>query len=235
MKIAIFGFDDFGEQVARFLNKKDIIVVVLDEKEKARAKDKLYDVVKIHNIDDDEIAKIEEFDIAIAVLHDEDKNLFLCLTLRDLFPDKKIIAKVANKDNEYKYKLAGVTKFINPYEVTANRIMTILKKPLTLKVIEEIIFQDNKLSFAEITIPDNSFLDGKYIKDIFKDISSLYNLLIIGIVDKELSENVQFVTKGYNHKIDGGDILIVVGDVEEIERFKDDLELFSGGGMLWYR
>ena len=37
MKIAIFGFDDFGEQVARFLNKKDIIVVVLDEKEKARA------------------------------------------------------------------------------------------------------------------------------------------------------------------------------------------------------
>jgi Trk K+ transport system NAD-binding subunit len=232
MRMAIFGFDDFGEQVARFLNKKDIIVVVLDEKEEARAREKLYDVIKIHNIDDDEIAKIEEFDIAIAVLHDEDKNLFLCLTLKDLFPEKKIIAKVADKDNEYKYKLAGVNKLINPYEVTANRIMTILKKPLTLKVIEEIIFQDNKLSFAEITIPDNSFLDGKYIKDIFKDISSLYNLLIIGIVDKELSENVQFVTKGYNHKIDGGDILIVVGDVEEIERFKDDLELFSGGGML---
>jgi Trk K+ transport system NAD-binding subunit len=232
MRIAIFGFDDFGEQVAKFLNKKDIIVVVLDEVEELKAKEKLYDVIKIHNIDDDEIAKIEEFDIAIAVLHDEDKNLFLCLTLRDLFPDKKIIAKVADKDNEYKYKLAGVTKLINPYEVTANRIMTILKKPLTLKVIEEIIFQDNKLSFAEITIPDNSFLDGKYIKDVFKDISSLYNLLIIGIVDKELSENVQFVTKGYNHKIDSGDILIVVGDIEEIERFKDDLELFSGGGML---
>ena len=235
MKIAIFGFDDFWEQVAKFLNKKDIVVVVLDEKEEAKAREKLYDVIKINNIDDDEIAKIEEFDIAIAVLHDEDKNLFLCLTLKDLFPERKIIAKVADKDNEYKYKLAGVTKLINPYEVTANRIMTILKKPLTLKVIEEIIFQDNKLSFAEITIPDNSFLDGKYIKDIFKDISSLYNLLIIGIVDKELSENVQFVTKGYNHKIDSGDILIVVGDVEEIERFKDDLELFSGGGMLWYR
>ena len=136
MRMAIFGFDDFGEQVARFLNKKDIIVVVLDEKEEARAREKLYDVIKIHNIDDDEIAKIEEFDIAIAVLHDEDKNLFLCLTLKDLFPEKKIIAKVADKDNEYKYKLAGVNKLINPYEVTANRIMTILKKPLTLKVLK---------------------------------------------------------------------------------------------------
>ncbi|WP_456479901.1 potassium channel family protein [Nautilia sp.] len=229
MRIAIFGFDDFGERVAKFLNKKDIVVVVLDEKEEARAREKLYDVVKLHNIDDDEIAKIEDFDIAIAVFHDEDKNLFLCLTLRDLFPGKKIIAKVADKDNEYKYKLAGVSKLINPFEVTANRIMTILKKPLTLKVIEEIIFQDNKLSFAEITIPANSFLDKKYIKDVFKDISSLYNLLIIGIVDKELSQNVQFVTKGYNHKIDEGDILIVVGDVEEIARFKEDLKNFHGG------
>jgi len=229
MRIAIFGFDDFGERVARFLNKKDIVIVVLDEKEEARAREKLYDVVKIHNIDDDEIAKIEDFDIAIAVLHDEDKNLFLCLTLRDLFPQKKIIAKVANKDNEYKYKLAGVSKLINPFEVTANRIMTILKKPLTLKVIEEIIFQDNKLSFAEIVIPKGSFLDGKYIKDVYKDISSLYNLLIIGMVDKELSDSVQFVTKGYNHKIDSGDILIVVGDVDEIKRFKEDLLVLSEG------
>jgi len=232
MRIAIFGFDDFGEQIAKFLNKKDIVVVVLDETEEVKAKDKLYDVIKIHNIDDDEIVKIEEFDVAIAVLRDEDKNLFLCLTLRELFPDKKIIAKVADKDNEYKYKLAGVTKLINPYEVTANRIMTILKKPLTLKVIEEIIFQDNNLSFAEIAIPNNSFLDGKYIKEVLKDVSSLYNLLIIGLVDKELSDNVQFVTKGYNHKIDSGDILIVVGDIEEIERFKDDLAMFSGGDVL---
>jgi len=229
MKIAIFGFDDYGEKVASFLNKKDLIIVVLDEKEEVKAREKLYDVIKIHDIDDDEIAKVEEFDIALAVLHDEDKNLFLCLTLRDLFPDMKIIAKVSDKDNEYKYKLAGINKLINPFEVTANRIMTILKKPLTLKVIEEIIFQDNKLSFAEITIPENSFLDGKYIKDVFKDISALYNLLIIGIVDKEISENVQFVTKGFNHKIDKGDILIVVGDIDEIERFKDDLVMLSGG------
>ncbi len=232
MRIAIFGFDDFGEKIASFLNKKDLVIVVLDEKEEVKAREKLYDVVRIHAIDDDEIKKVEDFDIAVAVLHDEDKNLFLCLTLRDLFPDKKIIAKVSDKDNEYKYKLAGVNKLINPFEVTANRIMTILKKPLTLKLIEEIIFQDNRLSFAEVVIPSESFLDGKYLKDVYKDISSLYNLLIIGIVDKELSENVQFVTKGFNHKIDKGDVLIVVGDIDEINRFKEDLNVFKAGGMM---
>jgi len=225
MKVVVFGFDDFGERVASFLHKKDVLVVVLDEEEEIRAKNKMFDVYRIYSIDDDEIKKIEDFDVAVAVLKDEDKNLFLCLTLKEVFPNKQIIAKVSEKQNERKYKLAGVDKLINPFEITANRIMTILKKPLTLKIIEEIIFQDNNLSFAEIEIPKDSFLDKKYMKTVFKDISSLYNLLIIGIVDKELSDKVQFISKGYNHKIDSGDILIVVGDKDEIERFKSDLEL----------
>ncbi len=230
MKIALFGFDDFGEHVAKNLSKKDLLVVVFDEEEELRAKEKLYEVVNLHEIEDESLKEaLEGIDVVLAVLRDEEKNLFLCLSIKDIFPNLKVIAKVSNKDNEYKYKLAGVDKVINPYEVSANRIMTILKKPLTLKLIEEIIFEDNKLAFAEIEIPKDSFLDGKYIKDVYKDISANYNILIIAIVDKEMSEDVQFVTRGINHKIDAGDILIVVGDLDEIERFKFDLEFLKGG------
>jgi len=226
MKTVLFGFDDFGEKVANQLGKRELTVVVFNEEEEKRAKDKFFDVIYFSEINDDNLKKLEDFKIAIAVLKDEDKNLFLCLSLKDLFPDIKLIAKASEKGNEYKYKLAGVNKVINPYEVTANRIMTILKKPLTLRVIEEIIFEDNDLSFAEVEIPKNSFLDGKYIKDVDKEIAHNYNILIIAIVDKEMSSNVQFVTKGINHKLDAEDILIVVGDKEDIERFKEDLSLF---------
>ena len=231
MKTVLFGFDDFGEKIAKYLGKKELIVVVFDKEEEKRAKDKYFNVIYFREIDDDKLKELENFDIAIAALKDEDKNLFLCLSLKEVFPDIKLIAKVSEKGNEYKYKLAGVNKTVNPYEVTANRIMTILKRPLTLKIIEEIIFEDNNLSFAEIEIPKNSFLDGKYIKDVDKEISINYNLLIIAIVDKEISENVQFVTKGINHKLDAGDILIVVGDKDDIERFKEDLNMFIAGGF----
>jgi voltage-gated potassium channel len=200
--------------------------VVLDDEEEKRAKEKLYDVINIKEITDEALKEVlEGINVALAVLRDEEKNLFLCLSIKDLMPQIKVIAKVSDKENEFKYKLAGVDKTINPYEVSANRIMTILKKPLTLKLIEEIIFEDNKLAFAEIEIPKGSFLDGRYIKDVYKDISSNYNILIIAIVDKEMSSEVQFVTRGINHKIDEGDILIVVGDIDEIERFKEDLNL----------
>jgi len=227
MRILLFGFDDFGEKVAKYLGKKELTVVVFDEEEEKKAKSSFFHVIKLDKINDKEILELGEFDIYIALLRDEELNLFLSLTLKDLFPNKKVIAKVSEKDNEFKYKLAGVDKIINPYEVTANRIMTILKKPLTIKLIETIIFEDNNLSFAEIEILKGSFLDGKYLKDIYKEISQNYNIIIIAIVDKEMSENVQFITKGINHKIDAGDILIVVGDIFEIDRFKNDLELLK--------
>jgi len=226
VRIVIFGFDDFGEKVAKTIGKKELSIVVFNENEEKRAKKKLYDVIRLEDITDDELSKIEYYDVGIALLKEEDKNLFLCLSLKDLYPNKKLIAKVSEKGNEYKYKLAGVDKIINPYDVAANRIMTILKKPLTLKLLEEIIFQDNQLSFKEIEIPKNSFLDGKYIKDVYQEISNVYNILIVAIVDKEISENVQFITKGINHKIDAKDILVVVGDIDDIERFEDDLSMF---------
>ncbi len=227
MKIVVFGFDDYGEKIANIIEKKDVKIVVFNTEEEQKAKEKLYDVVSFKEINDDALKTLEEFDLAVAALRDEDKNLFLCLSLKELYPQRQLIAKVSQKGNEFKYRLAGVDKIINPYDVSANRIMTILQKPLTLKIIEEIVFQDNELSFAEIEIPENSFLDGKYIKDVDKEISKNYNILIIALVDKEMGGNVQFVTKGVNHKIDAGDVLVVVGDVFEIEQFKEDLNLFA--------
>ncbi len=227
MKVVIFGFDEFGEQVAELLNKNDVLVVTIDENESEKAKDKLYETIQLKEISDEELKVIEDRELALAFFKEEDKNLFLCLSIKDLFPHMKLIAKVTKKDNEFKYKLAGVDKIINPYQVTTNRIMTILKKPLTLKIIEQIIFEDNDLSFAEIEIPEESFLEHTFIKSVLGEISKNYNLIIIGIVDKELNKDVQFITKGYNHKIDAGDVLIVVGDKYDIERFKDDLEMLK--------
>lgn len=140
MKIAIFGFDKFGQKIAFTLKKQNVLIVVFDEEEEKKAKEKFFDVFLLKEIANEELSKIEEIDYAICALKDEEKNLFLVLSLREIFPKLNIVAKVTNKENEYKYKLAGANKILNPYEIIANRIMTILKKPLTLKVIEEIIF-----------------------------------------------------------------------------------------------
>jgi len=233
MKVAIFGFDKYGEKIATVLKKSDVLIITFDELEEQKAKEKFFEVIRLNEISDEALLLIEDIkqehiDHAVCTLSEEDKNLFLVLSLKEVFPHLKIVAKVIKKENEYKYKLAGANKLLNPFEIISKRIMTILKKPLTLKVIEEIIFTDSSLSFAEVKIPDNSFLEGKILNEIYKELTNIYNILIIGIVDREISENVIFVARGLTHILNEGDVLVVVGDLDEIERFKNDLEMFKG-------
>jgi len=233
MKVAIFGFDKYGEKIATVLKKSDVLIITFDEVEEEKAKNKFFEVIRLNEISDESLLSIEDIkqehiNHIICTLSEEDKNLFLVLSLREVFPHVKIVAKVVKKENEYKYKLAGANKLLNPFEIISKRIMTILKKPLTLKVIEEIIFTDSSLSFAEIKIPESSFLEGKILNDIYKELTSIYNILIIGIVDREISENVIFIGRGLKHVLNHEDVLVVVGDLDEIERFKSDLEMFKG-------
>jgi len=222
-KIILFGYGKNGKAVANYLDKKSFLLVVFNEEEKEEVIHDGYLDIEVYDdkiLDEDLISiGIKEADIAICMLEDEARNMFLALSIRNLNPKIKIIAKV--EDNEYihRYTLAGVNQLINPYEITANRIDSILNKPVTLEFIHNIVFGDNQLSFAQIEIESNSFLDGKNIKDV--NLNELYNIIVIGIVDRERSDKLQLIT---DNKLDGGDVLVVIGDIDEIERLKNDIK-----------
>jgi len=155
------------------------------------------------------------------MLEDEARNMFLALSIRELNKDINIIAKTNQEESVHRYKLAGVNQIINSYEITAKRIESILKKPATLEFIHKVVFSDENLVFAQVEILENSFLDNKYIKEI--TIEETYNLIIIGILDKERSDKLELIGD-YNHKLNAKDVLVVVGDKNEVERLKLDME-----------
>jgi voltage-gated potassium channel len=220
----LFGYGKNGKAVARYLDKKTFTIVVFSEKQKIEAQhDGYLNIEYLENIFDDNLLDIgiKNIDIAICMLEDEAQNMFLSLSIRDLNRDIKIIAKTENKESSHRYKLAGVNQIINSYEITANRIESILKKPITLEFIHNVVFSEKNLMFAQIEVLKNSFLDNKYIKDV--KIEDNYNMIIIGILDKEKSDKLELIGD-YNYKLDAEDVLVVVGDIEEIERLKNDME-----------
>jgi len=222
-KIVIFGYGKNGKAVAKYLNKKDFLLVVFDENEKNEAINNGYLRVELFDekiLDEDLIEiGIQESEIAICMLEEEARNMFLALSIRNLNPNITIIAKAEDKEYIHRYKLAGVNQIINPYEITANRIDSIIKKPITLEFIHNIVFEDSNLVFAQIEILEKSFLDGKYLDDL--EIEKNYNLVAIGILDIEKSDKLQLVK---NNKLDVEDVLVVIGDILEIERLKQDME-----------
>jgi voltage-gated potassium channel len=222
--ILLFGYGKNGKSVSEHLDRKRFLIIVYDEEELQEAKSDGHLNVELFDekILDTDLLKIgiQEAKIAICMLEDEARNMFLALSIRNLNPNIKIIAKSNDREYEHRYHLAGVNQIINSYEITANRIDSILKKPITLEFIHNIVFEDNDLVFAQIDILKDSFLDGRYLSDI--ELQENYNLIPIGIVDREKNDELQLILD--NHKLDAEDVLVVIGDRFEVDRLKEEMK-----------
>jgi voltage-gated potassium channel len=85
--------------------------------------------------------------------------------------------------------------------------------------MEEIVYGDKHLNMAEIEVAVGSSFDGVYVEEM--DISRRYNLVLLGIVDRELGDEFMFSTTMVDHKIDSGDVMVVIGPPAEIEKFRN--------------
>ena len=92
-----------------------------------------------------------------------------------------------------------------------------------MNIIDSTIFGYHDITIEQLTITKNSALDGKIIHDLYPQ--EEFNILLLGIHDKELKKQFIFITEGYNHKLDAGDILVVIGETNEIARYKKALYL----------
>jgi len=144
-------------------------------------------------------------------------NLFLVLTLRTLFPQANIIAISNSFENTRKLEYAGANSVIDLYEATSRRIVNILTKPAVTRALDEIVYHQNDLKMAEIVLPKNSPLNGRFVRDIvFKKMG----IVLIAIIDKELGQELVFTDHRINHKLDSGDILVVVAKDKDLDAFK---------------
>lgn len=224
--IVIFGYSALAKSIIELLlenNKVIIIVEPLKTKFNAALKDNYTD--KIYNyecIEDDDLLNLgikNENIEALFCLHDDfNKNLFVTLSARNLNKELSIIASSSSHNDTTKLKLAGASKILNPYETTGLKIFRHIHKPVSLKIIDDILFSNSDLVIEEIKINKDSFLENKHIKelDIFKE----YSLVLIGIQDKELGHDFIFASMGINHKLDAGDTLVIMGRKNDIEKFK---------------
>ena len=74
---------------------------------------------------------------------------------------------------------------------------------------------------AEVPVTTGSTLVGCSLKDV--RLGDDYNLILVGIVDRAMGENFIYSTEGHNHRLDEGDVLVVIGPDAEIDRIRHDL------------
>lgn len=232
-KILIFGFGDVGLEIQMQLHLENerIIVVDSDEDRLAIAKE-LGCTVYNADLTKDENLKLvgvgRDISDIFCVTNNDELNLFVTLSARALDKHVKILSRALDIHQKHKLILAGANKAIDLNEITATNIFNLIKRPRALEVIEGIAYKENsfffknELQISEIAIPSGSFLDGEYMISI--DLAEKYNLITLGLLDRELSEHFMFNVGRLNHKIDAGDILVVLGKLENIQQLLIDID-----------
>jgi len=226
--VIIFGYGKFGNSIAKSIKDEEntnVLVVVNNDIEYEVAVMEGMDVRKFNVESDASIEKlnIEEDTKLICAMDNNHENLFLALTLRGLYKDNYIIAISDSIHLTDKFKMAGVNRVIDIYTVSGNMIKNILKIPIATKFLQGFMNKSHDYKFIEIEIIENSKLNGIVLDKI--DFNS-YNIIFIGMIDKELGNQFIFSTVGINHKVDSGDILVCIGKDEDIEKFKKEMGVF---------
>jgi len=223
-KIVIYSFSAIASQIAQTLQSKNYHIIIVDPNEEnlVKAKKLGFETYKLSLMEDENITSLnlqEKSIKAFFCLSDnKNTNLFVILSVRNLIKTLPIISiSFYNEDNKA-LLLAGANKVINPYEIGALRIFRFLHKPYILNVLDNILFSESDIEVAEITLSETSPFNGIYLKEFH--LLEKYNIIILGIQDKELTDNFIFYSSGINHKIDNGDTLVILGRSNDLKIFK---------------
>jgi voltage-gated potassium channel len=225
-KIAVFGYNALSFDAISRLDQQlnDILVVETDSSALLTAKEKGLKTSSIDFRNDDELTSIgigQEIDIVFCFLPKDAENVFLTLSARAIDKDLNIIAIVESPQSAEKLLAAGANKIIDPYRISGQKIYELVKNPDITNVIDHTVFGRHDLHVAEICIPESSPVENRYMSEL--SINSKHNLVIIGIIDKELGDDLYFVVGEKDHKLDAGDIIVVLGPSRAINAFKKEV------------
>lgn len=221
--VAVFGYNEYAKEIASNfrLTGVSVSVYVIDEASLRRAQEDGHDV-ELVELDDDWVNIAEKFDTHLltcfCALDDDAQNVFLTISLRAEYPHMFIVALATSKDSANKLSLAGANKAVAKLEATANIIVECLEKPAVVEVMNDILYHSQDLKLAQYTISEGSVLAQMKLHDI--SLHREYNIIILAIADKELETEFTFTSTGHNHKVDPGDVLVVMGKDEDLKKFE---------------
>ena len=223
--IIIFGYDEFAREIAHQIHYvySRVVVYALNDADVGRAQS---DGLEAHPADlEDKWDDLLSYDLSatriICSLENEAENVFLTISLRDRFPDAVIVALATSQENATKLRLAGADKVISELQTTANLIIEMLEKPLVTRLLNEMMDTQTELKVVQLTLGENSRAAGLHLNEILERES--YDVIVLAVVDRRMGESFVFTAKGYNHLLNPGDVLVVVGYDKDIRLFEREI------------
>ncbi len=217
----VCGYGRVGEQVAHELRRQNMPFVVIDQNPEIIERCERHGVpYLLGDATDDEVllqAGIERARGLVAVLNTDADNVFVVLSARALNPNLMIVARATSDDAERKLLKAGADRVVSPYTMAGYRIVSLLTRPHVIHFLDTALHSANlELWLEEIEVVPGSPLVGQTLEEAaIRNVTGANVLAIIRPAEQRLIEWSPTV------RLEAGDVLIVLGKKEQLERLAD--------------
>ncbi len=231
-RIAIFGYSVMSLEAMSRLNQEQCSIVFIgkDDAEAALVAEKGFETKVIDFRNDDDLRSIgigADVDTLFCFYPRDFDNVFLTISARAIDKDITIVAIVDDPESAEKLLAAGANKIIDPYEICGRKTHEMLTKPDITNILDNTVFGRHDLKMAQIEIPKGSCLENTNTSEL--KLNEQHNLILIGVVDRELGDQLHFAIREKEHCLDAGDVLVVMGPAREIKAFKKQVEQVENG------
>lgn len=220
----ICGFGRVGENICKELKDsgKEILVVEKDEKtaEQAISEGFLTVVGDATNLEVLEEAGVGRARGLVAALHTDADNLFVTLTARSMNPELFIVTRSVYPQTTDQLIYAGADRVISPYVLGAKRIANLLLKPSVCDFLD-VVFHAESIEFRieEMVVGKDSPYAGRTIGE--SRVKTETGALILAL--REPGQPRFNTNPDKNTRIREGDMLIVMGTAEQLEKIREKL------------
>ena len=221
-QFAVIGLGRFGSSVAATLSEKgyQVLAIDADENKVQNISDEVTHAVCLDATDEKALRTvgIENVDVAIVgVGTNLEASILITLTLQEIGV-KELVCKAVSNDHRKVLDRIGATKVVQPEREMGARVANSL---VSTSVVEHIELSEES-SIVEL-IPPKEFI-GKDLREI--DVRAKFGVNVIAVkrkipsASKKEEEEIVNVSPKAEDIIKKGDVLVVLGSNENIEKLK---------------
>ena len=220
-QIIVFGCTYIGIQIATELQRTHEVTLCDNQPDQIDiALEKELPAILIDYTDDEKLKFLgigRHIDIIFMAFEADSANVFVTLSARFLDQNLHIVALASNDDAKNSLISAGCDRIIKPYEMIGREIYNLIDRPLAMDVLSSVIYGEASLTLSEVPIPENSHFIGQSLKSV--NIHQSFNLILIGIMNHK-NQPLIFSQAHHPYQIKAADILMLIGEKEDIKKFQ---------------
>jgi voltage-gated potassium channel len=216
----VCGYGRIGKPVAEGMKRDELSFCVIDrdppKQDELRERGYVFVIGDATDEATLEAAHVERARVLLALLPSDADNLYLTMTAKSMNPKIQVIARGGDERAEMKLKRGGADQVVSPYQMAANRVLSAAVRPMVVEFMELVTHRQYlPLRLEEIVLSEASELTGRTLSEA--GIRSRFGVIVVAV--KNASGDMKF-NPGPDHRIVAGDVLIAMGEENELDRFE---------------